>query len=163
MRLLDDRSRLFGLVNPVDLVIAVLLLVAAIVAVNVLFDRAPVLSKPKQDMQVVLVARDIDDFDASFLKKGDTVSKVGGSGTMGTLASFEATTAVHEAADAGGRLKTSPSPLNKDVYLIVDGKGTYTDVSSSMGDEQIRQGMMMEIMTPHAQFSTRVLSIKVVR
>lgn len=164
MRLLDDRSRLFGVVNPVDLVVVLLLLVMALVVANVLFGRTPVVSPgtgAKKDMEVVLVARDLLTYDPAYVKKGATVSKVGGSGTMGKLASIEAKPAVHEVTDDTGAVKTVESQLYKDVYLTVKGKGTLTDDAVSIGDEQIRQNMQLDVMTSKYQLQVRVLSYKV--
>lgn len=166
MRLLDDRSRLFGVVNPVDLVVVVLLLVVALVVANVLFGRTPVVSPgsaAKKDMEVVLVARDVLGFDPSYLKKSDVVSKVGGSGTMGKLVSVEAKPSVRESFDAAGDVEAAESPIAKDVYLTVAGKGTLSDEAVSLGDELIRQNMAMDVMTSRFQMNVRVLSFREVK
>lgn len=166
MRLLDDRSRLFGVVNPVDLVVVVLLLVMLLAVANVLFGRTPVVSqamRAKQDMEVVLVARDLTDFDPSYLHRGDVVSKVTGSGSMGTIESFEAKPSAHEIVGPDSTLKTASSPLYQDVYITITGKGTLTDAAVSIGDEQIHQNQDMDVMTSRFQTRVRVLSYRVVR
>jgi hypothetical protein len=160
VRLLDERRRLFGIVNPIDLVALFLAVAVAVVVVFVLAGGSPteaVSTHPKIEIEMVAVATvpDIGDFD---IQSGDVVSRVGG-GEIGTLESFEIKpSASDEAQNAGAVLMTGDEPL-VDIWFTIRGSGTFADDGASMGEERIRQNQILELQLPLFRTPARIWSI----
>jgi stearoyl-CoA desaturase (delta-9 desaturase) len=75
LRVLDDKYRLFGIINPVDLILLVGVVAFALVVINVLFEPLkPVAEKKTEPMQAAIVLSKVRAFDVETLKAGDKIS-----------------------------------------------------------------------------------------
>lgn len=163
MKLLDEKKRLFGLVNPVDLVaiLVVLALVAALA--NVLFgaslgeSAAPAEGGDTIEMVASMLLSDIDQIQYEL---GEDVSRAGGLGVMGTLVSLESEPYVREVYDAEGNPVLVESPTTQRVTMVIRGTGHFTDSTVTMGSEKVRQNMTFDLQLPHFQTPVRVLSVQ---
>lgn len=162
MKLLDENKRLFGIVNPVDLVAILLAIAAAVVLASVLFGRsptAPVTAANDKTIEIVLEGTVIGTGELRH-ELGQEVSRVGGSGVMGTLEAFEANPSQREVYDSTGKAVITPSLTIQDVRMVVRGKGSITETGASIGAERIRQNQTFEAQLPYLQVPVRVTSIE---
>ncbi|MDO9107948.1 MAG: DUF4330 domain-containing protein [Coriobacteriia bacterium] len=165
MKLLDENKRLFGIVNPVDLVAIMLAIAAVVVLASVLFGRSPtspVTAANDKTIEIVLEGTVIGDGDFNH-EIGQDVSRSGGSGVMGTLESFDIEPSKREVYDAEGSALITDSLTIKTVVMVVRGKGSITDTGASIGAERIRQNQVFDAQLPYFQMSARVTSIKQVK
>lgn len=162
MKLLDEKKRLFGLINPVDLV-AVLVIVALIAALtNVLFGSSvgkSVAPAGGEDTIEMVASGVISEIDGIQYELGQEVSRVGGLGVMGTLESLELSPYEREVYDAEGQPVFVVSPTSQRITVVIRGTGHFTDNAVTMGTEKIRQNMTFDMQLPHFQATVRVLSI----
>ena len=162
MKLLDDKKRLFGIINPVDLIAILLAVAAVVVLASVLLGKsptAPVTQANDSTIEIVLEGTVIGEGDYKY-EIGQEVSRLGGSGVMGTLESFEVSQSQREVYDAQGRPLIAESLTIQDVVMVVRGKGAITDTGASIGAERIRQNQPFEAQLPYFQMPVRVVSIE---
>ncbi len=162
MKLLDDRKRLFGIINPVDLVAIALAVVAVLVLASVLFGRsptAPVAPSSDNTVEVVLTGT-VMEFDELQFEVGQEVSRVGGGGVMGTLESFDVRPAEREVYSDEGTASVTESLMSFEIRMVVRGKGAITQTGASIGAERIRQNQAFDAQLPYFQMPVRVVSVK---
>ena len=164
MKILDDRSRLFGIVNPVDLVAIIALLVAALAIANVLFGvKAATVQSSTGTVRAVVFVGAVRNFVPDSLKAGDPVNRKGG-GPMGKVVSVRLTPSTSEQITPAGTLTTTRSKALIDLYVTVEGPGTITPVAANIGDEQLRSNQSIDIQTPMFEATgARVNAIEKVR
>lgn len=123
MRLIDDKGRLFGLVNIVDL--AVVLLVVAVAARIGLKSRLLRAVNPStlKPVEVVLLIEDVRPATADAVSEGDTIVNAKSNAVLGELIAKEVVPALKEVETADGRLVEAEAPYRKDVYITVRGQG----------------------------------------
>ncbi len=162
MKLLDEKKRLFGLVNPVDLV-AVLVVVALVAALaNVLFGSSvgsSIAPAGGEDTIEIVATGVVTEISGIQYELGQEVSRVGGLGVMGTLESLEVGPYEREVYDAEGKAVMTVSPSSQRITVVVRGTGHFTENGVTMGTEKIRQNMTFDMQFPHFQSNVRVLSI----
>lgn len=162
VKLLDDNKRLFGIVNPVDLVAILLAVAAMVVLASVLFGKsptAPATSSADKTIEVVLTGTAIGSGPFDY-ELGQEISRVGGSGVMGTLESFKSAPSRREVYTADGTAVLTDSLTIQDITMVVRGKGALTETGASIGAERIRQNQSFEAQLPYFQMVVRVVSIK---
>ena len=162
MKLLDEKKRLFGLINPVDLV-AVLVVLALVAALaNVLFGTSAgtsVAPAEGEDIIEMVASGTISEIDEIQYEVGQPVGRAGGLGIMGELVSLEVTPFEREVYDAEGDPVIVVSPSNQRVTLVIRGTGHMTDTAATMGSEKVRQNMTFDLQLPHFQMPVRVHSL----
>ncbi|MRR13595.1 DUF4330 domain-containing protein [bacterium] len=162
VKLLDENKRLFGVLNPVDLVAVLLAIALVVVLATVLFGggpAAPVTSRDEVDVEMVLEGP-IGEFDEVQYAVGQELSRVGGLGLMGTVTDIEVGPAEREVYDAEGKPVVATSPTTRTLTITVRGKGQITDSAASIGSEKVRQNQVFDAQLPYFQVTVRVMSIK---
>lgn len=162
VKILDDNKRLFGLLNPVDLVAILLAIALVAVLATVLLGRgpsAPVVSRDSDTIELVLEGT-MGLLDDPQFEEGQEISRVGGLGLLGTVESIEVGPTEREVFDAQGQPVIANSPTSRKVTIVVKGTGLITASAASIGAEKIRQNQVFEAQLPYFQIPVRVLSIK---
>ena len=164
MKILDDRSRLFGIVNPVDLVAVIALVAVALVVANVLFGvKATTVQTPTGVVRAVIFAGAIRNFVPDSVKVGDPLNRKAGS-AMGKVVAVKTMPSINEVPTALGTLTQTASKVFTDVYLTVEGPGNVTALSANIQDEQLRSNQAIDIQTPTFEATNaRINSIEKVR
>lgn len=148
MRLFDEKYRLFGLVNPIDLAVLIGLLLLALVAARVLFGTGPTTgSTETQKITMTLTAVKIRTADVNQFVNGEVVRKKDGK-PIGRLVSATVRPSEFEVPTAGGGLKRTVSPVYKDVILVVEAEGSLTEQGVMIDGARIRQNMVLDFATP---------------
>jgi hypothetical protein len=158
---LDERGRLFGRVNIVDLmVLALVLIVAARLGLKSRVFRAvnPSTVKP---VEVVLVVEDVRQATVDAMQEGETVLNTKSNAVLGKLVKKEVRPAQKEVQTADGRLVLAESPFKKDVYLTVRGEGQVTSNVIILGGAEMRVGASVAVKGLKFSVNSTVLGVKV--
>lgn len=163
MKILDDNKRLFGMLNPVDLV-AILLAIALVAVLGIVLlgrgPSAPVVSSRDSDTIELVLEGTMGLLDDPQFEEGQEISRIGGLGLLGTVESIKIGPAEREVFDAEGKPIIANSPTSRKVTIVVKGTGLITESAASIGTEKIRQNQVFEAQFPYFQIPVRVLSIK---
>ena len=164
MKLIDKNYRLFGIINPIDLIVALVLIAVVAVAANVLFDVsvAPTPTASQGTVRLEVVGQIVNDGPDLYLEEGDPVSRLGGAGTMGTVLEYDFEPVVREDVDLDGNLKLNESTRFSELTLVIEGPGTVTADGVSIGSEQVRQNQSMDLLLPRFQIGVRVVDFETV-
>lgn len=161
MRLIDDKGRLFGLVNIVDL--AVVLLVVAVAARIGLKSRLLRAVNPStlKPVEVVLLIEDVRPATANAVSEGDTIVNAKSNAVLGELIAKEVVPALKEVETADGRLVEAEAPYRKDVYITVRGQGQVTENVIILGGYEMRVGANAQVKGLKFAVNSTVFSVKV--
>ncbi|NLG86481.1 MAG: DUF4330 domain-containing protein [Firmicutes bacterium] len=161
MRLIDEKGRLFGLVNIIDLAVLVLIIaVAARVGLKSKLLKA-VNPSTLQPVEVVLLVEDVRSATADAIAEGDTVLNTKSNAVLGELIKKEVVPAVKEIETADGRLVKAESPFRKDVYITVRGQGQVTGNVIILGGYEMRVGANAQVKGLKFAVNSTVFSVKV--
>ncbi len=162
MRLIDKDYRLFGVVNIIDLVVALVVIGVLALAARVLFgvQVTPALRPAEDRIEMVVRATQIQIAVDPMVSRGDPVARLGGAGVMGTLESWQVLPSRIEAPDGEGGFRVVESAVLRDYEFVIRGTGTFDDKSVSMGTEQVRQYQQMDLLLPRFQMPVRVVEIR---
>jgi hypothetical protein len=149
VKILDEKSRLFGMVNPVDLLLIVAVIAALFIAATVLFPSvSPTKPAAKDTVQATILVGGVRNYVPGSIKVGDPVNRKTG-GKMGKVVTVDAVPATFEEPTAAGTLKKATSTLFTDIYITIEGPGQINPgVSAFMGDEQLRSNQDIDIQAP---------------
>lgn len=149
MRLLDDRGRLFGTVNLLDLLIG--LAVIAIIAVAAMFvsNRGSVVVLPEdKDIVISMLVTNVRPEAASYVREGDIIKNQETQGVLGKIKDVVAKPAVTIENTAEGKKVLATSPRDKDVLLTIETKGRAGGDLVATGTEVLKVGSSLKIVTP---------------
>ncbi len=138
-RFLDERGRIFGKVNVVD--ILVLLVIIAVVAFAVVrFTGASAESVP---LKVTYTAEEVRQLTVDAIEDvvdvNGTVRDEGGT-VLGKVDSVEVTPTEVEYMTPQGQLEAFDSPIFKDVKIVVRGEGSMSGETKRIGSVPMRVG-----------------------
>lgn len=161
MKVLDEQRRLFGLINPVDLIAIVFAIALALVLATVLLGRSPIGPDTADSLDTieVVILGSTPNSDQLPISVGDTVSRFGGTGIMGEVASYTTRPGQRESIGPDGFFLTE-SLMATDVEIVVRGKGAINDTAVTIGGERIRHGQALEVLLPHFQMPGRIVSMQ---
>lgn len=162
MKIFDEKKRLFGIVNPVDLVAILLAVTLILVLVTVLFGRPDTVldSDAVGDGTVeIVVVGTLPAAESYPITVGQEVNRVGGAGLMGNLHSYETRYTPREIM-IGEELTTMDAITSKDIELTVRGAGSIEEAGASIGAERVRYGQLIEVQLPYFQMHARIISLR---
>ncbi|NPV29912.1 MAG: DUF4330 domain-containing protein [Firmicutes bacterium] len=160
MRLLDERGKLFGLVNPFDL--AVLLLVLA-VAAGVYLKLRPG-GKPREvaEVEVTVIAPFVRPDAAEAVKVGDRLV-ASGSFTDARIVDVRIEPGLIATTRADGTRLLTRDPYNKDVYATIRGKAAVGEPDLRLGGQEVRIGKEFFLKTQTVELKAEVTGIKILK
>ena len=157
MRVLDEKNRLFGVINPVDLIVLVAIVAALLVAASFLLSSKQLPGAPKlHDIEYTLVVPSVVDFKSDYVVKGDTVSRLG-SGVIGTVQSVSSAPSSFEAMRADGTRSNYVSAIYSDITITVKGKGEVTPLGFILGGITLRNNTRLSIGTARFEGTNSVI------
>lgn len=159
MSLFDNKGRIFGIINVIDLlVILLIIVVAARFMINSQNRPASIQAKK---IQVTLLVKDVRDATSSVIKDGDIVSETKTNLLLGKVTKVEVQPADTLVNTADGRVVNYPNPVLKDVYVTFVGSGTAGENAIVVGNSEIRIGTQLSVKTNTYSVITTVMGIKV--
>ncbi|MFZ3171896.1 MAG: DUF4330 domain-containing protein [Carboxydocellales bacterium] len=158
VKLFDEKGKLFGLVNPIDLlVILLIVLVAGGVVYKTKFSVAGTAAKTViTTIRVPLVIPDI----ADKIKVGDKMVS-GTSYTQVEVAEVKIIPAQLVVSKADGGRSLADDPWFKDLYVTVKGKTGIPDAEINLGGQEIRIGKDYYVKSFTYEFKGTIVDVKV--
>ena len=135
-RVLDDRGRLFGKVNIVDLVVLVVIVAVIVFAAVRLTGGSNAQTVP---VKATFVASRVSRVLVPGMQTKGTVTNVSGN-VIGQVQSVQVTPTLVETVTADGQIKTNASTLYSDVTFIVVGEGSLFESNVHIGTVPARVG-----------------------
>lgn len=160
MRLIDDKGRIFGLINYVDLIVILLI---ALVGVKFL-----VIDKVQQDVAVLNNNQEINftfevngirDISVDSVKVGDVFKDKDTKGILGEVVNKEVVKAKMATTDSEGKVIYSEIPDRYIMKLTFKGNGTITDREIKAGSTVLQIGKFITIDSKVNRFEGVVVGI----
>lgn len=157
MELIDKRGKLFGLINPFDLI--VFLLVIAVASGFYLKMRPG--GKPREvgKIQVTVVAPFVRPDAAAAVKVGDRLV-ASGSFTDARIVKVEVKPGLIATTKADGTRLLTTDPYNKDVFATIEGTTAIREPDLSLGGQAVRIGKEFYLKTQTVELKAEVTGIK---
>lgn len=146
MRLIDDKNRLFGLVNPIDLLVLAVLVVVALIAANVLFGIFETGDGDLVDVEFEIVALGVREYQPGQVSVGDEVFSAV-AGRLGEVVAVDAYPSQIEVLGPEGQAVVVDSELASDVRITVRGRGAADPLGYLVGGVRIQSNSRIDIVT----------------
>lgn len=148
MALIDDKGKVFGRINLIDLTLVFGVFIIAALAFVVLTKQGKVVTIPEdKTVTYTMIVKAIRPDVASFIKKGDIVKKQITQAPIGTVKGVEMKAAQEVVLTSDGRKVLAESPVEKDVYITIETKGRAGSDIIATGNEVLRVGDRFNILT----------------
>jgi hypothetical protein len=162
-KLIDDKGRLFGFINVVDLAIIIIL---TVLAGGLVYYRTGAGRRflPKSQGGVVeatLVVSNVRTATVDAIQVGDMVMESKSNLPLGEIIWKEVKPAEIVAQGEDGRFYETTSQTRKDVWLKLSGQGAVSPNAITLGSSEIRIGTPINIKTRLYAVETRVMAIDV--
>jgi len=145
VRILDDRYRLFGLINPIDLLVLLLIVAACVAGVQLLRELSAE-TGDRQTFEYTMIARNVRDWNDDLIKPGETVRSA--AGPIGTVLSVTTKPTQVEFPTESGTV-VRPSGIEKDIYVRVRAEGDADGGSYMVSGVRIQNNARADIRTDH--------------
>ncbi|MEW6572252.1 MAG: DUF4330 domain-containing protein [Bacillota bacterium] len=137
MRLLDEKGRIFGLVNIIDAaIIFVVLLVIAGATYKLFLPKATTIPTP---VEFIVRVSGVTPVTARMVKAGDRMV-AGASYVPVTVKEVKVEPAFTTETDAAGQKVPARDPYFKDLTVTLEGETPITTAQIKMGNQEIRAG-----------------------
>lgn len=146
MRLVDERYRLFGLINPVDLVVLFAILAVAAAAALLLFGAPGKAEQKSATIEFDVLAVRLEEFNPSSLKVGEILTERT-AGKLGEIVSIKVEPASLDVVK-GDKLVWEQSAVLKNVRIRVRANALVTDAGYVVRGVAIRENTMVNVFTP---------------
>jgi len=159
VQIFDRKYRLFGVINIIDLLVVVALVVGGLVVYKVLLggSTAAVAPASLKDIEYVIVCTPVRNYAEGQIRIGDPVSTKTSGATIGTVVSVRATPTLGDTFNpTTGRVQRYESTVAQDILVTVKAKGTPTATGVSVGNMQLRNNELIQMVTPTFQCDTAV-------
>ncbi len=167
MKIINEKGKLFGLINVVDL----LVLIAAIAIVGGIgwkLFAAPVAEavSPQVEMTSVMRIRGATPFMVSELARNDQTGKklVSGNDFVdATIDHMEIQDYIQQVTTADGRIVNALDPSKKDVVVIVKSKVTKGTPTPKIGTQEVRAGRTFILKTDDFETTANIDSVDIAK
>lgn len=159
MSLIDNKGRIFGLINIIDLLVIVL--IVAVVGRFTLKSRQKSAGAVTTNIEVVVHVKEVRDATADIVKVGDIVKETKSNVVLGKVVDVKVNPSETLVETADGRVVVYPNPVYKDMYITLIGSGSAGENAIVLGGNEIRVGTTLQIKTNMYSVTTTVMSINV--
>jgi len=156
---MDRKYRLFGVINLIDLLVVIALVVGGMVVWKVLWggsaSTAPVTKLRSVDYTILCSG--IRNYSEGQIKVGDPVSTKTSGASIGTVSSVRSNPTPGDTFNTiAGKVEAYKSTYLTDVYIGVKAKGSPTATGVSVGNMQVRNNELVQVVTPTFQCDTAI-------
>ena len=157
--MIDEKGRLFGRINIVDLII-VLVIIAALCFAVFKYVLPQKDSGPVEKRELVLYCHDTPKFTAGQIKEGSKVWDQSGDVELGTVKSFEIMPLLETVAGQDGQIHSVESDWLCSVRLVLDAEGVMEDHGIRIGGSLYASGHTMTVFAGEAKMYLKVQEIR---
>lgn len=162
--LVDEKGKLFGKINILDLVV-VLALLAVIAGVAWKFTKSntPTVFTQPDRIETTFYVEEVPDYAADAVKVGATVSDRTTGSKFGTVKSVETLPSVSYGIDSDGNIVRSTKETFRSQKVVVEGTGIYSDNGVSFNSIDYYVNKQIEVRFGNVAVFTRIFSLKEVQ
>lgn len=162
MRIIDDKGRLFGLINIIDLVVLLLIVVVlGRFGASRFLQRSGGPGVEQSELEVVVIVENVRQATVDVIKPGDRVIETKTNSPVGTVTQLEVQpSTVFKQLDDGTFIE-SQSASRFDVWVTIKGAGRVTPNVVMLGNNEVRVGTQLSLRTNIWAVKATVMQIKV--
>ncbi|MFA5524408.1 MAG: DUF4330 domain-containing protein [Tissierellales bacterium] len=148
MKIIDNKGRIFGLINYIDLLLV--LAVIFVVGRFVLVDREGNLPKAidsnsSKEVEILYYVKGVRDATINGVNIGDIFRSAATNNVVGELIKKDIEPSTIMTTNEKGKVVYSEIPDRFDMYLTIKGKGEITDDEIKVANEEIKIGKTSQI------------------
>lgn len=140
MKLIDDKGRLFGIINIIDLFISVMLIVLIGFGAYKIFRVNPTVAVNTQKVTMVYFIQEVRDVTYNAIEEGEIAKDYDKNSVYGKIIKKEALPAKKMAETADGRFVEAEIPNRFDVKIYIEGDAVISKTGVYMGGQEVRVG-----------------------
>lgn len=159
--MVDEKGRLLGLINIIDLAVLLVLLLVLIFGIRKIFFVNPGYQPEDKIVQVLLLVEDVRQPTVDAISIGDRVREKNSNGFFGTITDLEVEAATEMVATATGKLVESEVPGRYNLFLTLESPAEVTAEYIKITGQQVRIGLTPTIRTQIYQVETVVFGLEV--
>lgn len=162
MRLIDEKGRLFGKLNIIDLLI-VLLVLAGLLGVNYklgLLKKFTAQETTQKKAVVKLWIKEISSYSAEAIKEGDIVAELKSNSQFGKISKVEIAPYKEAGTNSEGKWVLSEVPEKYNVFITVDMLNPSVNGEIKLGSKEAKVGASLEIKGPKFQVTSYVVGVE---
>ena len=159
MSLIDNKGRVFRLINIIDLL--VILLIVAVIGRFTLMQKQQSAWVVTKNIEVVVHVKEVRDATCNAVKVGDVVKETKTNAVLGKVTNVEIVPSETLVETADGRVVVYPNPVYKDMYITLQGTGSAGENAIVLGSNEIRIGTTLQLKTNMYSVTSTVMSIDV--
>jgi hypothetical protein len=151
VRLFDEKYRILGIINPLDVLVIIVLAALAFVAFGLLSDEPATVAETRT-ITYSLVCPAVPASSDGLVSVGDPITKLG-VGEIGTVTAVTSVPSPFEQWD-GERVVVYESELLVDIVITVEAEAQDTDLGYLVSGVVLRNNTVLAIATKTFEFST---------
>ncbi len=140
MKIIDEKGRLFGIINIIDLFISVMLIVLIGFGAYKVFRVNPTVAVNTQKVTMVYFIQEVRDVTYNAIEEGEIAKDYDKNSVYGKIIKKEAMPALKMAETADGRFVEAEIPNRLDVKVYIEGDAVISKTGVYMGGQEIRVG-----------------------
>ncbi|NLN47578.1 MAG: DUF4330 domain-containing protein [Clostridiales bacterium] len=140
MKIIDDKGRLFGIINIIDLFISILLIVLIGFGAYKIFRVNPTVAVNTQKVTMVYFIQEVRDVTYNAIEEGEIAKDYDKNSVYGKIIKKEALPAKKMAETADGRFVEAEIPNRFDVKIYIEGDAVISKTGVYMGGQEVRVG-----------------------
>ncbi len=163
MKLVDDKGRIFGIINYVDLLIV--LAIVIVLGRFVLVKGDGILPEElntdsSQEVEVLYYIKGVKEASIQGVKIGDVFRHGATNSVIGEVTNIEIQPSAIMTTDEKGKVIYSEIPDRFDMYLTIKGKGQVTEFDIKVANDEIKIGKSMQIQSRMNRFEAIIYAIE---
>ena len=160
MRFFDEKGRVFGLINIIDLLVILVILVAAGGVYYVRFSGLTPSSRVEEKtIEAVFLVNNVRMATVNVIKPGDKVRESKSNTFIGEVVGKDVQPTTVTVVQPDGTISETSSTSRKDVYVKVRGTGSVSENAIMMGSQEMRIGVRVQLKTNMWAVETTVMEI----
>ncbi len=158
--IVDEKGRLFGKINLLDILIVVII-IGVVVAVAYKLNNSKVITPftQKDKIVTVLTADEVIEEIASTLNVGESVRDRVTGASFGVVKSIEVNPSISYTSNSNGEIVKSTRPGYKSLIITVEGEGVYSNSNVTFGNNDYYINKQYEIRIDNTSIYFRVQNV----
>jgi len=165
LKLIDDKGKVFGLINIIDLVVLVFVVALVLGGAYRIYGPQQNGDVFQQEGDVVLIKGrvfDVSQYTADVVQKGDTLIDTAAQMPFGEVVSVETVPHRRLVDTAEGKVVLSEVPERYDVILSIKGVARVSEHAIRMASHDVRVGSRIVLGAKDYMVATTILQVEVV-
>ncbi|MCK9217452.1 MAG: DUF4330 domain-containing protein [Firmicutes bacterium] len=145
MKIIDEKGRLFGFINIIDLFISIMLIVLIGFGAYKVFKVNPTAVVNTQKVTMVYFIQEVRDVTYNAIEVGEIAKDYDKNTVYGKIVKKEALPAKKMAETADGRFVEAEIPNRYDVKIYIEGDAVVSKTGIYMGGQEVRVGFATSV------------------